>query len=227
MNDGYIRVKSQPISARFGDCKDIKEFIQPQTLMVQDLIETLQTPNILSEDEKILAYWKWVAESIKYPRDRETFALTVYGKTIRSNDYFLEPSETIAFKIGKCDATSNLLTSMLRNILPEHRVYTVLGDLAKDGVGGHAWVTVERQGKMYILESTLDKLPENPWVAADTKDLMYRSVMAYNDKEIWIKGAEITCALPLGNCKVPWLSDYFCQMCAVCAKGEQHDNIAS
>lgn len=215
--DELIELSVQPISARFGDCKDVKEFVQPNSFMVVQIIESLDINKLPSEDEKILKCWDWVVREIKYPLDRKTFALTVYGKTIRSDDYFLEPGETIAFKVGKCDATSNLLVSMLRNFMPADRVYVVLGDLHNNGVGGHAWVLVDRMAdrtsKSFYLETTLSKLPGQPWAKAEQSQAVYHPVLYYNDKQIFAEPNETMCALPFDNCKVRWLSDYFCGIC--------------
>ncbi len=210
-----IELQSQPISARFGACKDVKEFVQPNTLMVRELLDRLNLAQ-MSEDDRILACWDWVARNIDYPKDRTTFALTVYGKTIKADDYFLEPSETIAIGLGKCDATSNLLVSMLRNFLSPERVWVVLGDLHSGAGGGHAWVVVSRNSHYDVLETTLNKLPDgNPWKDAGSEavSLIYDPVLYYNDQRIRAVEDAMMCTLPFQNCKIPWLEEYFCGVC--------------
>lgn len=200
------------ISARFGECLEIREFVTPATLSVRELAAELAASSPY-EDDFILACWGWVAANIRYPRsDRRE--LRFAGRRLVSQDYWSLPAEVLAptQRVEDCDGASFALASLLRHRLGPAQVYVVLGELARGRPGdfGHAWVEVQRMGRWYLLEATLDRLPEPPWVQAEAAP-EYQPALFFNDVEVWTSPRPIR--FPFGRCDVPWLQDYLCTKC--------------
>lgn len=202
---GFSRLKDNEaaVCARFGEIFTLREFITPDAFAVKELYQRLKGS---TEEETILACWNWVVENIRYPKsDRRV--MYYGGKEYVAEDWWGLPAETISTGSEDCDGRAFLLVSLLRNFLPEDKVFAVLGNLAKDGASGHAWVTVSR-GNWHILETTLSSLPDNPW-KLDGVENIYRPALYFNDKEVFASVKEKLC-LPLGPCKVDFLKDYWC-----------------
>lgn len=127
------------------------------------------------DDVFIQAAWDYVTSSIRY----ESFSsdITFQDGTIRCRDCELPPS-TISSGMSNCVGSSGLLASILRNRLPQERVKVGVGNLYRNGVGGHAWVEVMRDD-WYILEATA---PPRGWVLASLAT-EYEPLVFFNDVE--------------------------------------------
>lgn len=138
-------------------------------------------------DPFILASWEFAGGEIAY---------APYGSTLRfkkdtlSCTKCLLPSETLKKGSGNCVAKSGLLVSLLRNRLPPENVYMALGLLALEGMGGHAWVIVQRGSKWYVLESTLPP-PRCPWVEAADLSEVYIPQAFVNDRDLTCYDSDI------------------------------------
>ena len=114
------------------------------------------------------------------------------------------PSVTAHVKVGNCANMSFLLTSLVRQEMPEDKVYCVLGNLHNGKPGGHAWTEVKLGSNDYIMEATKSDVP--PLVLARVAD-RYEAVHLFNDKEVLsIEGR--TVMTPYAECYSTWLSDY-------------------
>jgi len=200
-----IAIDNQPISATFfGEAKWLTEFITPNALEVQELydevIKTAENPDSLEDRMNVL--WCWVADKVRYKRFIKG-TIWIEGKKSTQNDLWNDPSTTIRVKVGNCANKAFLLCSLIRNILPADKVHTVLGNINSDGIGGHAWCTINSNGSEYILESTRSDV--TPVLASRAE--IYEPVVVFNDHEVsLIEGKVIK--EPLGYCCVTWLKDY-------------------
>jgi transglutaminase-like putative cysteine protease len=183
-----------PVRKRcFGEERDIREFVQPWSLPVQELAEGLRRPTL---EETITSCWDWVARNIAYPpgplekMDRHTreaflapsrllvlpnlpgFRSTVY-------DHWGFPAETLALGMGDCDDSAVLLTSLLRNFLPEDRVFATAGLFGR--WGGHVWVSAYGSGA-FVLEATLSEALPGPWVIPEEEP--YFPIIRFNDRRV-------------------------------------------
>jgi len=165
MSDRYlVRVRF------FGEERDIREFVQPWSSPVADVAERLPP----DKDQAIFAAWEYVHQHVVYPlvepsdyRYQEAFLRDAGGIKVfeprvalmseTRYDFFQMPSETLAEGAGDCEDSSLLLTSILRNRLSSEEVFVTIG--MWQGFG-HAWVTVVRNGKHYIVETT--RAPTKP-----------------------------------------------------------------
>ena len=77
--------------------------------------------------------------------------IKVFGNTVSCRKCLL-PVTTLSRMRGNCVAKSALLLSILRHRIPASDVYMAIGTLAD--IGGHAWVTLRRNGGWQVLEST-------------------------------------------------------------------------
>lgn len=175
-----------------NELQDIREFVQPRQVMVRDLARTLVHS---SEDISILNMWTWVVDNIQYPKDNRGTpsdqhnlrAFPVNGRYLvekmSGSDFWDLPQEVLSMGVSDCDGSSFLLASLLRNVLPEGRVFAVLGDLILNGSrGGHAWVEVKRgDGQWYLLDCTVADVPEQPWKPASSVGDMYQPAVMFND----------------------------------------------
>lgn len=107
------------VNVRYGQWRDIREFVQPNNPQVQTIYSQFGPD-----------YWSlydFVCRDIDYRRD--------------IGEFWLTPSETLASKLGDCEDTSLLLCSLLRNTITDAHV--ALGSF--QGYG-HAWC--QYQGKI-------------------------------------------------------------------------------
>lgn len=126
------------------------------------------------EDAFIMAAWQLVGKGVEYqPYGSEM----LFTDSQVLCDPCLLPQEVLKKGAANCVGQSALLASLLRNRLPPERVYMVVGQLANDGVGGHAWVEVARNGDWYLLESTL---PPKGWKPASAA-WQYLPQVMFND----------------------------------------------
>jgi len=161
-----------------------------------DVKATRDIANSLPSDEKefIWAAWHLVGCDIKYKSYGSDFQF--FGSTIKGYRIDL-PTEVIALGASNCVGKSALLTSILRNRLPASRVYMVIGNLKMDGVGGHAWVLAEIDGKWYRIEAT--HCPIN-WTEATNMSGIYESKAMFNDEELICYDAELCVNVSPASC---------------------------
>lgn len=104
-----------------------------------------------TEEERILALWRRVAEHCRYELDQDRSP----GGSGES-EVWKTPSETWAEAAGDCEDTSILLADVLIQAGFEARV--AIG--WNGNIGQHAWVVVRTQNGQYLIETTLQKRPE-------------------------------------------------------------------
>jgi len=204
----------QAISSRFGDSIWITDFITPRNPDVQLLHERL-TEGLKSPEERIISLWRYVAE-IPY---RESIAtkLVIDGKSYKQSDTWLYPTETIRLApYANCVNKSFLLVSLLRNELPETRVFCCMGHVSIDGIGAHAWVEYETRLGRLLLEPTQPNLEK---ALIPTKlATAYDPVLCFNDKKVYNTPDQGSLPAILnerfGFCAIPFLGDYLCKRCA-------------
>lgn len=157
------------LNVRFGSLHCPCEFVRPDEAMVKEIAGSVSH---LDEAGRINSLWDWVCRNIKYPLDAagrptdvhvlqafQVVDVPILGPFYHVNkvqeEFWQDPSETLAWGYGDCEDTSILLCSLLRSFLPPARVNVTIGTL---GGGGHAWVVVDGQ----ILETTLPSAPAFP-----------------------------------------------------------------
>lgn len=155
-------------------------FIQPDSEAVQAIAASLPAG---SEDSFILDAWDFVGQEIDY--EAVGSDITFVNSHVRCLKCHFPPKVLERGK-GNCVGASSLLSSILATRIDPARVGMAVGDLALDGIGGHAWSLVQRQDEeWYILEAT--RAPGiSPWVK--TSDL----VEVYRPAAI-ITGESFTC----------------------------------
>jgi transglutaminase-like putative cysteine protease len=188
-------MKVYPVAKRcFGEERDIREFVQPWSLPVQELAESLRRPTL---EETITASWDWVARNIDYPPGplekmdrhyREAFLSAGVKGLVLPNmpgfrstvyDHWGFPAETLALGMGDCDDAAVLLCSLLRNFLPEDRVFATAGLFGR--WGGHVWVSAYGSGS-FVLEATLSEALPGPWVIPEEEP--YIPIIRFNDRRV-------------------------------------------
>jgi len=152
------------------------------------------------EDEFILAAWDLVGREISY---------SAYGSTIKFFDSSVScqrcllPEQVIRRRAANCVGKANLLVSLLRNRLPEDRVYMAIGQLAVDHVGGHAWVTYQgKTGVWYVLEATMPppSCNRNPWIPMAAVSSTYIPDAFVNDLGLICMDEEICLDVKKASC---------------------------
>jgi hypothetical protein len=201
---------NQAINARpGGDAVWITDFITPSNPDVVLLHQKL-TSDIAYQQDRILACWRYVAH-IPY-RETVRATLNIAGRSYSQSDAWLYPSEMIRLApVGNCANKSFLLTSLLRNELPDTAVRCALGHLQYDGIGAHAWVSVDMPDGEHYLEATVENL-ERALIPADRVGA-YEPVMYFNDTGVWTVSDTDILNEHFGFCAIPWLKSYLCQRC--------------
>ncbi|RLI87523.1 MAG: hypothetical protein DRP01_01570 [Archaeoglobales archaeon] len=160
-----------------------------------------------------LTTWRQVArkviERVEYPfrmglpDDKHTYN-AYFGKYKRcwtlTADYWDKVSEVVATLVGDCDGSSIAIVGGCLIIGVE--AYQCLGYLYKGDkiLGGHAWPIVHdpESDKWYLVESTLDEVPEEyPEIDPETNwwnmnELRYHAWVKFNNTHYyeWIGGSE-------------------------------------
>jgi hypothetical protein len=203
---------NQAVSARFGgEAIWLTDLITPDNPEVMLLFKKL-TEGLNTTEDKVIACWRYVA-AIPY---RETIRarLTVQGKSYCESDTWLYPGEMIRLSpVGNCSNKSFLLTSLLRNELPESSVRCALGHISLDGIGAHAWVTLMLSGQDYILESTVSQM-EKALLPLERADA-YSPVILFNDQGVYVVSEGDILNEHFGFCAIEWLHEYVCGRCEV------------
>ena len=197
-------IDDQPIAATFfGEGKWLTDFVTPDALEVQQLHDKL-TNGLVTQEDRLLACWSWVADSVKYVRFVQA-KMWLNGKTSFQSDYWQDPSQVIRTQIGNCANKAILLASLIRQDLSPEQVNVVLGNLNQPpGAGGHAWVEVNFNSHPYIMESTKGDM--QPMVATRVADI-YEAVVYFNDKTVSAI-EDRTLLQPFTAVYVEWLKDY-------------------
>ena len=151
------------IQKRFGEeWHDLREWLTPEAAKVVEYASKLYDAD---RDRFILNCWSWLSFSYAYAcsdyymMKAVICSRSVWG-TYRQYDFWEFPSELIArYEEGQkwkkraacdCDGGSFLLASLL--LTYTNNVFVNVGKIHNSG---HAWVSVLRDGREYILETTL------------------------------------------------------------------------
>ena len=158
---------------RFGsELHDLREWVTPNVPVVRWYASALYHPD---RDQYIVNCWDWVCRNFAYAF-RDTHELVAFAQPFRTwavyrqDDFWHFPAEMIGFyedaqrrgkrAKGDCEDTSFLLASLL--LARTDGVYVNIGGQQELT---HAWVTVDRSGDEYILETTCNAA--GPWVRAE------------------------------------------------------------
>ena len=167
---------------RFGsEIHDLREFLTPGAAKVVEYAYDLYDSD---RDNFILNCWDWVCMSFDYAKsdyhEMKAFVrrYRTWGVYRQRFDFWHFPAEMIGFyedaeawgrrAIGDCEDTSFLLASLL--LCYTSGVWVNIGNFNNTL---HAWVTVDRGGREYILETTLSDVPiakllqTDPWLPAN------------------------------------------------------------
>ena len=162
----YVQKRLSPtVSMNLGDIVD------PEA--VED-IAAMMPENI---DDFTLEAWDFVGKEVNYSLYGSH--LHFEGKSLACTKC-LTPEGVLQAGRANCVGKAALLTSILRNKYAEDKAYMVVGDYNMDGIGGHAWVVVERNGSSYVLESTMPP-PEQPWMKETNVSDIYIPDIYFND----------------------------------------------
>lgn len=159
-----LAVRERLLVARFP----ASNFIQPEK--VAHIAEKFPF------DERAFIYhaWDFVYRNIRY-RPFGT-AIRFYDSTAVCHRC-LFPEEVLRRGEANCVGMASLLVSLLRNRIEPERVLMVMGDLRKNGVGGHSWCEINL-GDWYILEPTS---PPGRLYKAEALKEIYRPEVYLND----------------------------------------------
>ncbi len=207
-----IIADNQPIDARFGDSVWLTSFITPRNPDVR--LKYLElTDGIVSTSDKIEVLWRYVAE-FKY-RPIIASTLVAGNKRFSQNDTWFFPAEAMLIEQLNCANRAFLLTSLLKNELPVRgQVYCVMGNLSNNSDGSHAWVQVQIDGRIYIVEATItDKA--KAIIPAACLDI-YQGEVYFDEETVYTtEGVDVASTI---NSRfelkdIPFLESYLCEKC--------------
>ena len=138
-------------------------------------------------DAFILSAWEIAGGDIEY---------SAYGSILHFwNDMVsckncMLPAQALRQEKANCVGKSQVLVSLLRNRMPPDEVYMAIGGLNLDGIGGHSWVVVKRQGEWYLLEATIPP-PARPWIPTSALASSYVAEAYVNDTGLFCFDNEI------------------------------------
>jgi hypothetical protein len=211
--DSLKVVDNQPISARHGDSFWLTDFITPNNPSVKVKYKELVN-NRASVNDRLTALWHYVA---RQPY-RETIpsTLSVGGESIPQHDTWFFPAEAMSIPESNCANRTFLLASLIKNELPElGQVYGTMGYIILDGIGAHAWVTIDIPGGPYIIETTQPNLERAFIPLRDAA--AYRPMLYFDESQVLSitpeQNPQEILNRPFGLCAVPFLEDYLCQRC--------------
>lgn len=208
------KADNQPVVARpLGDAIWVTDLITPNNPDVVLKYREL-TSGLYSTKSRITALWRYVA-NLPY---RQTIRARVHvdGKSLNQRDSWLFPSETIRVRTSNCANRAFLLTSLLKNEMPrDGEVYAAMGYINLDGIGAHAWCSVNISGESYILETTQPRL-ESAFIPVSEANA-YDGVIAFDKNNVYTirEGADIAEMLnaQFGLCSIKFLEQYLCERC--------------
>lgn len=207
-----IAADNQPIDARHGDSAWLTSFITPNNPDVM-LKYSRITEGIASTEDRLEALWRYVA-GFRY-RPIISSTLSAPGVTIRQDDTWFFPAESMQLRSLNCVNKAFLLTSLVKNELSvPGQVYCVFGELTHDGIGNHAWVEVQRNGMQYIYEATItDKVRAiAPKMSLD----IYKGEVYFDEENVYaVDDTDVAKVInaSFGVCAIPFLENYICEKC--------------
>ena len=166
------------IKKRFGnELHDFREWITPEAPKVAGYAFRLYDND---RDQFILNCWEWVCRNYGYRIERKDF----WNFPIETLAHYEEAQENGDIPKQDCEDTTFLLTSLL--LAYTDGAYANVGWCGREL---HAWTSVARNGREYILETTYSGqkagqlLSTNPWIPADETPV-YAPLYRFDHKEV-------------------------------------------
>ena len=177
-------------SKMFGEPMDVRSWVTPNEPAIKEVAKGLQTEDKIATITKT---YNWLEENYHY--DIDDWIILNNGRIIikGGTDSWALPIFTLAQKHQNgsiyvdCEDGTFILVSLLRSLGIE--TYANVGTVSLNGsIYGHAWVTVNLNGKEYLLETTLGaELTELRPVPS-----FYKTDVKFNEKDvIAITGVDI------------------------------------
>jgi transglutaminase-like putative cysteine protease len=195
-------------SKMFGEPMDVRSWVTPNEPAIKEVAKGLQTEDKIATITKT---YNWLEENYHY--DIDDWIILNNGRIIikGGTDSWALPIFTLAQKHQNgsiyvdCEDGTFILVSLLRSLGIE--TYANVGTVSLNGsIYGHAWVTVNLNGKEYLLETTLGaELTELRPVPS-----FYKTDVKFNEKDvIAITGVDINKEIypPLPPAKLDELKD--------------------
>jgi transglutaminase-like putative cysteine protease len=192
----------------FGEPMDVRSWVTPNEPAIKEVAKGLQTEDKIATITKT---YNWLEENYHY--DIDDWIILNNGRIIikGGTDSWALPIFTLAQKHQNgsiyvdCEDGTFILVSLLRSLGIE--TYANVGTVSLNGsIYGHAWVTVNLNGKEYLLETTLGaELTELRPVPS-----FYKTDVKFNEKDvIAITGVDINKEIypPLPPAKLDELKD--------------------
>ena len=178
-------------SKLFGEPEEIRFWITPSNPAIQEKANEFRNDSQLIEVTKA---YNWLETNYHY--DLDDWVVLNNGKLILKggSDFWSIPIFTLAQKEQNngnvyldCEDGSFLLVSILRALGID--AYANIGTVTiNDSIYGHAWGTVNLDGKEYLLETTLGE----PLTELKSVPSFYKMFIKFNEKDvIAITGADI------------------------------------
>ncbi len=122
--------------------------------------------------QEISDLWSEVAQHCRYSKD--------FTGMVGQKDSWQVPADTYSLRNGDCEDTALLLADWL--ISRGFNARVVIG--LAHGKGEHAWCVTELNGKQYLLETTLETIPD---ILPETQQssVHYRPLYAFNRHSIY------------------------------------------
>ena len=174
----------------FGEPMDVRSWVTPNEPAIKEVAKEFQTGEKIATITKA---YNWLEENYHY--DIDDWIILNNGRIIikGGTDSWALPIFTLAQKHQNgsiyvdCEDGTFILVSLLRSLGIE--TYANVGTVSLNGsIYGHAWVTVNLNGKEYLLETTLGaELTELRPVPS-----FYKTDVKFNEKDvIAITGVDI------------------------------------
>lgn len=141
----------------------LRSFVIPQ-----DVIPEAQQFQRDTIADSIVAAWQGTIDRVLYWQD--------YG------EFFKYPRETWDSRLGDCEDSAILLTSIIRNYM--QHVYVAIGFFLSYG---HSWTVVSLPEGDYVIESTLSSMPPDPWLIRVQETNEYVPYIYFNNDVCWMK----------------------------------------
>jgi hypothetical protein len=148
------------VRRRYGqEWVDVRDFVRPYDYMVRRQVAAIGR----GRRPSIKDLWDWQIRNIRYPWGpagvadghlEMRFPLPLPRYIQWQGDWWGYPSETLRDRTGDCDDSTALLASMLR-CAGYDAWFTVGWWVHGDSYLGHTWVSLPREGRWQVLETTL------------------------------------------------------------------------
>lgn len=167
----------------FGQGGYLRSWIQSDDPAIIDIANKLKAED---EQTSIINAYNWLEKNYHYVPDSD-ISFSDGRITIRENtDYWQKPLLTLSIIqqtggfYGDCEDGTFLLTSIL-NAMGYHDIYAEIGTVSlQSGIYGHAWVVWHKDGRYYLLETTLG----TPLQQIRVLPSFYSPQFMFNDVEI-------------------------------------------